>query len=120
MAQQLLGMATNALPHQQNQLMGPKSNPMLNSMMNPMRTPMHREMVSPAHNPMMLKQDGGERNSIFSASDDSVIMKQVMDTHLPDGTDVDVKPLVHIVEEILRHATINADSTSPVFSYFML
>ena len=52
--------------------------------------------------------------------DDNVIMKQVMDTHLPDGTYVDVKPLVHIVEEILRYATINADSTSPVFSSFML
>ncbi|KAK9061696.1 hypothetical protein SSX86_018879 [Deinandra increscens subsp. villosa] len=57
-------------------------------------------------------------HQIFSASDDNVIMKQVLDTHLPDGTDVDVKPLVHIVEEILRHATINAtidaDSTSMV------
>ncbi|GKD76022.1 sieve element occlusion B-like protein, partial [Tanacetum coccineum] len=115
-AQQLLGMTTNALPHQprqQNHLMGPKSNPMLNSMMNPMRTPMHREMVSPAQNLMMQQQDESERNSIFSASDDNVIMKQVMDTHIPDGTDVDVKPLVHIVEEILRHATITADPASP-------
>ncbi|XP_076912363.1 protein SIEVE ELEMENT OCCLUSION B-like [Bidens hawaiensis] len=104
-AQQLLGMS-----------MGPKSNQMLNPMVNPMHIPRQHEMTSPLHNPMMQPQHKGDRNSIFSASDDNVIMKQVLDTHLPDGTDVDVKPLIHIVEDILRHATINAaidsDSTS--------
>ncbi|KAJ0564040.1 putative sieve element occlusion [Helianthus annuus] len=89
-AQQLLGMSPN--PMHQQQLMAPKNNPMLNSTINPMAQQLNQ----------------GERNSIFSASDDNVIMKQVLDTHLPDGTDVDVKPLVHIVEDILRHATIKA------------
>nr|XP_043635173.1 protein SIEVE ELEMENT OCCLUSION B-like [Erigeron canadensis] len=126
--QQLMGMGNN--PMQQQQLMGPKSNPMLNSMMNPMHTPLHAPMHTPMHtpmhnpmqhemgshgyNPMIHPQNRSERNSIFSASDDNVIMKQVLDTHLPDGTDVDIRPLVHIVEEILRHATINAESTSLV------
>ncbi|KAI3793880.1 hypothetical protein L1987_36503 [Smallanthus sonchifolius] len=114
--QQLLGMSPN--PMHQQQLIGPQNNPMLNSMINPMHTPRQHEMMGPMHNPMMQQQNRSERNSIFSASDDNVIMKQVLDTHLPDGTDVDVKPLVHIVEDILRHATINAaidaDSTSLV------
>lgn len=113
-AQQLMGMAPN--PMHKQQLMGPRNNPMLSSMINPMHTPRQHEMMGPVHNPMMQQQqlNRGERNSIFSASDDNVIMKQVNDTHIPDGTDVDVKPLIHIVEEILRHATINADSTSMV------
>ncbi|KAJ0771805.1 putative sieve element occlusion [Helianthus annuus] len=89
-AQQLLGMSPN--PMHQQLLMAPKNNPMLNSTINPMTQQLNQ----------------GERNSIFSASDDNVIMKQVLDTHLPDGTDVDVKPLVHIIEDILRHATIKA------------
>ncbi|KAI3722260.1 hypothetical protein L2E82_33291 [Cichorium intybus] len=109
-AQQLLGLSSNPM---QQQLMAPQNNPMLNSMMNPMHNAApHHQMVTPVHNPMTQQQNRGERNSIFSASDDNVIMKQVLDTHLPDGTDVDVKPLLDIVEDILRHATINVDSTS--------
>ncbi|KAM0022764.1 putative sieve element occlusion [Helianthus debilis subsp. tardiflorus] len=115
-AQQLLGMSPNSMYQQQP--MVPRSNSLLNSMINPMHTPRQHEMVGPMHNPMMQQLNKGERNSIFSASDDNVIIKQVLDTHLPDGTDVDVKPLVHIVEEILKHATIHAtvdvDSTSSV------
>ncbi|KAJ0469703.1 putative sieve element occlusion [Helianthus annuus] len=116
-AQQLLGMSPNSM-YQQQQPMVPRSNSLLNSMINPMHTPRQHEMMGPMHNPMMQQLNKGERNSIFSASDDNVIMKQVLDTHLPDGTDVDVKPLVHIVEEILKyatiHATVDVDSTSSV------
>ncbi|KAK1440896.1 hypothetical protein QVD17_06729 [Tagetes erecta] len=113
-AQQLLGMAPN--PMHQQQLMGPKTNPMLNSVNGLMHRPRQHDTMGSVLNPMM--QNRGETNSIFSTSDDNVIMKQVLDTHLPDGFDVDVKPLVHIVEEILRHATINsafnADSSAMV------
>ncbi|KAI7741938.1 hypothetical protein M8C21_024317, partial [Ambrosia artemisiifolia] len=104
-AQQLLGMSPN--PMHQQQLMGPKNSHMLNPVMNPMHTPRQHEMMGHMHNPMMQQQmNRGEGNSIFSASDDNVIMKQVLNTHLPDGTEVDVKPLFHVVEEILKHANI--------------
>ncbi|KAI7741939.1 hypothetical protein M8C21_024318, partial [Ambrosia artemisiifolia] len=106
LAQQLLGMSPN--PMHQQQLMGSKYNPTLNSMYNPMHAPRQHGITGPVHNSMMQQLNGGERNSIFSTSDDNVIIKQVLDTHLPDGTDVDIKPLVHIVEDILRHATIKA------------
>ncbi|CAI9302976.1 unnamed protein product [Lactuca saligna] len=69
-------------------------------------------MVGPIHNPVQQQHTRSEGNSIFSASDDNVIMKQVIDTHLPDGTDVDVRPLLDIIQDILRHATINPDPLS--------
>ena len=32
-------------------------------------------------------------------------VKEVLDTHVPDGRDFDVKPLVPIVEDIMKRAT---------------
>ncbi|CAH1437735.1 unnamed protein product [Lactuca virosa] len=116
-AQQLLDLSSKPL----QQLMGLRNKPMMNSMANPMMNPMvnpiantmhttrlHNQMATSVHNPLVHQQNRSKRNSIFSASDDNVIMKQVLDTHLPDGTDVDVKPLLDIVEDILRYATINS------------
>ncbi|KAH7670650.1 Sieve element occlusion C-terminal protein [Dioscorea alata] len=45
----------------------------------------------------------GERH-LFSSSDDSVVMKQIMATHAPDSREVDVRPILHIVEDILQRA----------------
>ncbi|XP_074576161.1 protein SIEVE ELEMENT OCCLUSION B-like [Curcuma longa] len=42
---------------------------------------------------------------LFSASDDSAVIKQIVATHSPDGRDVDTRPLMHIIEDILRRAT---------------
>ncbi|GJS64545.1 sieve element occlusion B-like protein [Tanacetum coccineum] len=113
--QQLVGPMSNMAlapnPHQQ-QFMGQNHNLLQNSMTRLMNNPSMLHMVGPAHNPMRQQMKKNEGNSIFSASDDNVIMQQVAGTHLPDGTDVDVKPLLHIVEDILRHSTINADPVS--------
>ncbi|CAL0320035.1 unnamed protein product [Lupinus luteus] len=38
---------------------------------------------------------------LFSTSDDSAMMKQVQATHAPDGREVDVKPIIQILDEIL-------------------
>ncbi|KAL7590005.1 hypothetical protein Lser_V15G40719 [Lactuca serriola] len=67
-------------------------------------------MVGPEHNPLQTTRIDGR--SIFSASDNNVIMKVVMDTHYPDDTAVDVKSLLKITEDILPHATIKADPIS--------
>ncbi|MFS7949112.1 putative sieve element occlusion [Helianthus anomalus] len=91
--QQLTSLASN--PHQK-QLMVP--NHQLNN-------PVLRQMVGPVQKKLITN----EGNSVFSASDDNMIMRQVIDTHLPDGTDVDVKPLLLTVQDILKHSTINAD-----------
>ncbi|KAF3337437.1 Protein SIEVE ELEMENT OCCLUSION B [Carex littledalei] len=46
----------------------------------------------------------GERH-MFSSSDDSIMMKQIEATHSPDGRDIDVRPLMRVVEDALRRAT---------------
>ena len=46
---------------------------------------------------------------MFSASDDSAMMKQIQSTHTPDGRVVDVKPIIQIIENVLRHVTPNID-----------
>ena len=38
---------------------------------------------------------------MFSTSDDSAMTKQVEATHAPDGREIDVKPILQIVDEIL-------------------
>lgn len=46
----------------------------------------------------------GDRH-LFSTSDDSVVLKQILGTHSPDGRDVDARPLLRHVEDILQRAT---------------
>ncbi|KAL0920971.1 hypothetical protein M5K25_007992 [Dendrobium thyrsiflorum] len=45
----------------------------------------------------------GERH-LFSSSDDNIIMKQIHQTHSPEGRDLDVRPVLSVVEEVLRRA----------------
>ncbi|KAJ7957669.1 Protein SIEVE ELEMENT OCCLUSION B like, partial [Quillaja saponaria] len=42
---------------------------------------------------------------LFSASDDNVMVKQILATHAPDDRNFDVTPLLHIVEDIFHRAT---------------
>ncbi|XP_038880149.1 protein SIEVE ELEMENT OCCLUSION B-like isoform X4 [Benincasa hispida] len=42
---------------------------------------------------------------MLSASDDNAMTKQVVATHAPDGREVNVKPILLIVEEVIRRAT---------------
>ncbi|KAJ7945781.1 Protein SIEVE ELEMENT OCCLUSION B [Quillaja saponaria] len=42
---------------------------------------------------------------MFSTSDDNAMMKQVQATHAPDGREVDVKPILYIIEDILQYVT---------------
>ncbi|CAI0456600.1 unnamed protein product [Linum tenue] len=51
----------------------------------------------------------GDRGGMLSMSDDSVMMKQVQATHAPDGREVDVAPLLHLVEDILNRATLQVE-----------
>lgn len=51
-----------------------------------------------------MQRNRGDRNVMFSSSDDAAMMKQIQATHAPDGREVDVKPLLKIVEGILHRA----------------
>ncbi|KAL7171614.1 hypothetical protein ACSBR2_036303 [Camellia fascicularis] len=46
----------------------------------------------------------GDRR-MFATSDDNAMMKQIQATHAPDGREVDVKPLIHVIEDIMHRAT---------------
>ncbi|KAL9246535.1 hypothetical protein vseg_020056 [Gypsophila vaccaria] len=48
----------------------------------------------------------GDRH-LFSTSDDASMLNQLKTTHSPDGRDIDVKPLLHIIEDIFSRAAPN-------------
>ncbi|GAV83969.1 hypothetical protein CFOL_v3_27414 [Cephalotus follicularis] len=52
----------------------------------------------------MQQMTKGDR-STFSTPNDSAIAKQIQATHVPDGKEIAVKPILHIIEDILRRAT---------------
>ncbi|KAF8390539.1 hypothetical protein HHK36_025066 [Tetracentron sinense] len=52
----------------------------------------------------------GERH-LFSTSDDNSMMKQIQGTHAPDGREIDVKPLLQLVEDIWHRAKPMIDAT---------
>jgi hypothetical protein len=41
---------------------------------------------------------------MFSSSDDNAMMKRILETHAPDGREIDAKPLLQIVEDIFHRA----------------
>lgn len=51
-----------------------------------------------------MQQARGDR-SLFSTSDDNVMMKQIHSTHAPDGREFDVKPILLIIEDVMHRAT---------------
>lgn len=51
-----------------------------------------------------------DRGMTFAASDDSAMMKQIQSTHSPDGREVDVRPILHVIEDILRRANPSIES----------
>ncbi|KAK3413098.1 hypothetical protein EUGRSUZ_I01709 [Eucalyptus grandis] len=54
---------------------------------------------------------GGDR-SMITMSDEDVLTKQIKETHAPDGREVDVKPLLHLVKDILNRSTLNVDAVA--------
>ncbi|XP_059304043.1 protein SIEVE ELEMENT OCCLUSION B-like [Lycium ferocissimum] len=56
--------------------------------------------MRPTHQQAMARRE----RPVFSMSDDHAMSKKILDTHNPDGRDVDVKIILHIVEEIFQHS----------------
>lgn len=46
---------------------------------------------------------------MFSSSDDIAMMKQIQTTHAPDGREIEVQPILVIIEEILHRAAPGID-----------
>ncbi|KAL9672815.1 hypothetical protein QQ045_029068 [Rhodiola kirilowii] len=62
-----------------------------------------------AHRQQLIK---GDRN-VFAASDDSVMTRQILATHTPDGREIDVRPIIHLVEEIFHRANSSVEAIEP-------
>lgn len=69
-------------------------------------------------NPAAYVQQPKRGNIIMlSASDDTMMLKQIQATHSPDGREINVKPLLLIVEDIFKRSTAAIDATvSPVMA----
>lgn len=52
--------------------------------------------------------------SMLALSDETSVMKQIQATHCPDGREFDVRPLLDIVEDILKRATLQVETTLTV------
>ena len=63
-------------------------------------------MQSPSASNALIRAD---RGGMLSMSDDNVMMKQILTTHAPDGREVDVRPLLYLVEDILNRSTQHVD-----------
>ncbi|KAK6250175.1 hypothetical protein SCA6_004180 [Theobroma cacao] len=66
-------------------------------------------MATPNVHPSKSQQLLRRERRIFSVSDDNSMMKQIQSTHAPDDRVVDVKPILQIIENVLRHVTPNID-----------
>lgn len=58
-------------------------------------------MAAAAAQKMLLKSE----RHLFSSSDDAAVLKKILATHAPDGHEVDVRPLLHVVEDVLQRST---------------
>ncbi|XP_059643685.1 protein SIEVE ELEMENT OCCLUSION B-like [Cornus florida] len=65
--------------------------------------------LAPDGSALQLMMKTPDRGSIFMSSDDSFMMQQILATHAPDGREVNIKPLLRLVEDILRRSTLNVD-----------
>ncbi|XP_011011157.1 PREDICTED: uncharacterized protein LOC105115824 isoform X2 [Populus euphratica] len=70
----------------------------------PLRHPAHGFNASQ----QLIKSDRGSMLTMFN---DNVLMKEIERTHAPDGLEVDVKPYLHLVEDILKRATQQIDTS---------
>lgn len=59
-----------------------------------------------AHTPLRARRMGGDRDRSggFFSSDDTALNKQIQATHAPDMEEVDARPVLSIVEDILHLA----------------
>lgn len=66
--------------------------------------------------PILLR--GPERGGIFLTSDDNALAKQIEQLHKPDARYVNVRPLFHLVEEIIHRGSPNVEGPSLVLCCF--
>ncbi|GAA0163091.1 hypothetical protein LIER_19045 [Lithospermum erythrorhizon] len=66
-------------------------------------------MASAMHGTHMNQQIVKRERGMFSASEDSTMTRQITSTHTPDGRQVDVIPIIQIIEELLHQISPSID-----------
>ncbi|XP_027347273.1 protein SIEVE ELEMENT OCCLUSION B [Abrus precatorius] len=66
-------------------------------------------MTSSGKQGAMQQMIRGGRMMSSTLSDDSVLVKKLVSEHNPEGIQYDVKPLLHVVEDIFRHSTLSPE-----------
>ena len=51
---------------------------------------------------------------MFSASYDTAILKQIEKTHDPESRELEIRPILHIIEAILQHISLSIDGVTSV------
>ncbi|KAI8541390.1 hypothetical protein RHMOL_Rhmol08G0056600 [Rhododendron molle] len=118
MAGKLLQPGNNTSMQQLTKSDLPGSNPSMQQLIKsdlPGSNPSYQQLFKsdlPGSNPSMHQLIKSDR-SMFMASDDNVMLKQIQATHNPDGRNINIKPILNLVEDILSHATLTVDSILP-------
>ncbi|OWM89700.1 protein SIEVE ELEMENT OCCLUSION B-like [Punica granatum] len=50
---------------------------------------------------------------MFSSSDDNAMLKQIVSTHAPDGREFEVRPMLHLVEDIFKRSEVTGPGMVP-------
>lgn len=53
----------------------------------------------------------------YQPDDDSLVVRQARETHVPEPLFLDVKPILHIAEDILNQAALAIDRIRHVFAF---
>ncbi|KAK7338594.1 hypothetical protein VNO77_19213 [Canavalia gladiata] len=55
---------------------------------------------------------GGKMMPATGMSDDGILVKKIVAEHNPEGIEYDVKPLLHVVEDILKRSTLSSQDAT--------
>lgn len=58
---------------------------------------------------------GGRAMPTGAISDDTVLVKKIVTEHSPEGIEYDVRPLLHIVEDVLTRSTLSSEGATTVW-----
>ena len=78
------------------------------------------EVITKLMNPVSLQQLIKRDRGMMTLSDDNMMLKQIHETHAPDGREFNVRPLFRLVEDILNRATLTVDPLTSVKHCFNL
>ncbi|GMH16761.1 hypothetical protein Nepgr_018602 [Nepenthes gracilis] len=87
-----------ALPRAIPLTLGPADDPIL-----PRAIPLPAKQTMPVG----LLQSKSDRIGMFLTSDDQLLTRQVEETHVPDGSPIDVRPLFQLIEDVIARSTEN-------------